>query len=435
MKYLFLDTNIFIHFKGFEDIPWKTLLDTDDDVTIVLASIIIREIDGHKDSSKGRVKNKARKISEKLNQILLSGQSSRIPLVYCKESPIKDAERDNFDLSVNDDRFLLNVLHSSFPKEDVYVVSNDTDLLLKAKDLELNILRMDDTYRSSEEPTDEEKELKKVREELARWTDRRSDPKVMFVDTEDTCLRFERIVFKTLDEIVEEKVQKEALRYPEEKDEEITFDNYFNNFQKQMAAICKQINTHDAAQKAVYNQMRKEYLEAFRKKESLETQKKVRQYAFKKIKLRVYNGGTAQTGDLHVSLRFPDGVNLYSPKESMTRVSFDPPVKPQYDRCLAQIASLSSLSALGYRPNNTIDMWDPEKPTDKLEYSTNLSRLTHGLQVEIDEEIYVNTEDSQEFEIEWFIADSNLLDHKYGKLKVVVAEKNNDSDENSFSNK
>lgn len=432
MKYLFLDTNIFIHFKGFEDIPWKSLLDTDDDVTIVLASIIIREIDSHKDSSKGRVKNKARKISEKLNQILLSGQSSRIPLVYCKETPIKDTEKDIFDLSVNDDRFLLNVLHSSFPKEDVYVVSNDTDLLLKAKDLELNILRMDDTYRSSEEPTDEEKELKKVREELARWTERRPNPKVLFVGTEDTCLRFERMVFKSLDELVEEKVQEEALRYPEEKDEAITFDNYFDDFQKQMAAICKQLNSHNAEQKAVYNQMRKEYLEAFRKKEFLEIQKKMRQYAFKKIRLRVYNDGSAQTGDLHVSLRFPDGVKLYTPKESMTRVSFDPLVRPQYDRCLAQIASLSSLSALGYRPNNIVDMWDPDKPTDKLEYSTNLTRLTHGLQVEVDKAIYVNTEELQEFEIEWFIADSNLIDHKYGKLKVVVEEKNGDSDNNSF---
>lgn len=430
MKYLFLDTNIFIHFKGFEDIPWKTLLDTDDDVTIVLASIIIREIDSHKDCSKGRVKNKARKISEKLNQILLSGQSSRIPLVYCKETPIKDTEKDIFDLSVNDDRFLLNVLHSSFPKEDVYVVSNDTDLLLKAKDLELNILRMDDTYRSSEEPTDEEKELKKVREELARWTERRPDPKVLFIGTEDTCLRFERMVFKSIDELVEEKVQEEALRYPEEKDEEITFANYFDDFHKQMAAICKQLNSHDAAQKAVYNQMRKEYLEAFRKKAFLEIQKEMRQYAFKKIRLRVYNEGSAQTGDLHVSLRFPDGVKLYTPKESMTRIPFEPPVQPQYDRRLAQIANMSNLSVLGYRPNNIVDIWDPDKPTDKLEYSTNLTRLTHGLQVEIDEDIYVNTEEVQEFEIEWFIADSNLIDHKYGKLKVVVEEKNDDPDNN-----
>lgn len=77
-------------------------------------------------------------------------------------------------------------------------------------------------------------------------------------------------------------------------------------------------------------------------------------------------------------------------------------------------------------------MWDPDKPTDKLEYSTNLTRLTHGLQVEVDKAIYVNTEELQEFEIEWFIADSNLIDHKYGKLKVVVEEKNGDSDNNSF---
>ena len=420
MKYLFLDTNIFIHFKGFEDIPWKTLLDTDDDITIVLASIIIREIDGHKDSSKGRVKNKARKISEKLNNILLSGQPSRIPLVYCKETPIKGNEKDNFDLSVNDDRFLLNILHSSFPKNDVYVVSNDTDLLLKAKDLELNILRMDDTYRSSEEPTEEEKELKKVKEELARWTARMPDPKVLFVGTEDTCLRLERKVFKSLDELVEKKVQEEARRYPEEKDEEITFDNYFDNFQKQLTAIYRQMNMHDAAQKKVYNQMRKEYLEAFRKKESLETLMRMRKCSFKKIRLRVYNGGSAQTGDLHVSLRFPESVNLYTPKDSMTRFTFDHPVKPQYDRSAAQIASISSFLAYGNRPDNTVIMWDPEKPTDKLEYSTNLTRLTHGLQVEIDEDIFVNTEELQEFEIEWLIADSNLIDHKYGKLKVVV---------------
>lgn len=105
------------------------------------------------------------------------------------------------------------------------VVSNDTDLLLKAKDLDLNILRMDDTYRSSEEPTEEEKELKKVKEELARWTARLPDPKVLFVGTEDTCFRFERMVFKSLEGLVEKKVQEEAIRYPEEKEEEITFDN------------------------------------------------------------------------------------------------------------------------------------------------------------------------------------------------------------------
>lgn len=118
----------------------------------------------------------------------------------------------------------------------------------------------------------------------------------------------------------------------------------------------------------------------------------------------------------------------------MTCFSFNPPVKHQYDRSLAQIASMSRLSALGDKPDNTVDMWDPDKPTGKLEFSKNLTRLTHGLQVEIDENVYVNTEELQEFEIEWLIADSNLLNHKYGKLKVVVEEKNEGSGNKSFSN-
>ena len=73
MKYLFLDTNIYIHYKGFENISWKDLLSTEDDVTVVMTSIILREINRHKDSSKGKVKNKAWKISEKLKSILLNG--------------------------------------------------------------------------------------------------------------------------------------------------------------------------------------------------------------------------------------------------------------------------------------------------------------------------------------------------------------------------
>ncbi len=56
MIFLFLDTNLFLHYKGFEDIPWKNLLNTTDDITIVLVSIVLREINGHKDSSKGRLK-------------------------------------------------------------------------------------------------------------------------------------------------------------------------------------------------------------------------------------------------------------------------------------------------------------------------------------------------------------------------------------------
>ncbi|MDE5823068.1 MAG: hypothetical protein K2H91_00050 [Lachnospiraceae bacterium] len=45
------------------------------------------------------------------------------------------------------------------------------------------------------------------------------------------------------------------------------------------------------------------------------------------------------------------------------------------------------------------------------------------MMVSLGEEIYINTEELQEFEFDRFITDSSLIDHKYGTLKVVVADK------------
>lgn len=424
MKYLFLDTNIFIHYKGYEDIPWKTLLGTSDEVSVVLASIIIREINGHKDSSKGRVRNKARKISEKFNKILLKNQQSRVPLFHCRETPIQDNEKTIFDLTVNDDRFLLNVLHSPYPKEDVYVVSNDTDLLLKAKESGLNILLMDDTFGAAEEPTEEEKELKKVKEELARWTNRCSNPQILFSDNDSDCLGFKLIQHESVEEFVEQKVLEESLRYPEEKEEPITYDNILGAFQQQMTTLANLYLRHTPEEKACFNQMRTRYLSDYRKKEALQAKKEMLQNAFKRLKIKVINGGTAPTGDLYIVLRFPRNVNFYTLSESVSKYEYEPPVKPQYNQMLASMSGLSSINMLGGYPDYSITMWNPDKPSSKFEYVSRLSNLTHGLQSELKNEIFIDTRERQDFEIEWCIADSSLLDHKHGKLRVVVSNKN-----------
>lgn len=423
MKYLFLDTNIFIHYKGYEDIPWQKMLNTSDPVSVVLASIILREINGHKDNAKGRVRNKARKMSEKFNNILLKGQQSRIPLLYCRETPIKEKEKAVFDLTVNDDRFLLNVMHSAYPKEDVYVVSNDTDLLLKAKESGLNILPMDETYRSAEEPTDEEKELKKTKEELARWTNRCSNPKIVFCENDSDCMEFEQVHYRPVEEIVEEKVLEEALKYPEEKDEPIKTGNYLDLFHQQIEMLSKLTMQHTPEEKMCFNQMRNEYLKAFREKETLNVKRKMYEYAFKQLKVKVVNEGTAQTGDLHIVLKFPNDIKLYSPKESICRYEYDNPIVPKYNRLFANIENIGKYNIMGGYPDYSVKMWNPEKPSTKFEYVFRLSNLTHGLQCELKEDLYISTENVQDFEIEWHIADSSLLDHKYGKLRVIVSSK------------
>lgn len=421
MKYLFLDTNIFIHYIGYEDIPWTELIHTKDEVSIVLASIIIREIDKHKDSSKGRVKTKARKISQKFKSILLNGLSSRTPLLYCKETPITEEEKKIFDLSVNDDRFLLNVLHSTYNKEDVYVVSNDTDLLLKAKELGLNILSMDETYRSAEGPTDEEKELRKTKEELAKWKNRCSNPKIVFCDNDSECIEFKQYQGCSVEDIVEERVQEEAKKFPEE-DDEATENKSYKEILPQQASL-QLIWQHTQEEKAYYNKMRYKYLREFREKETLIIKRAMYFHAFKKLKLKIVNKGTAQTGDLHITLKFPKEVKLYNQRESISKYEYEEPVKPQYQRNLLDIEKINQ-HIWGYNPDYSVKMWNPDKPSNNFEYSSRHTRLTHGLEYNLPHELYIDTEDLQDFVIEWHIADSSLVDHVEGKLRVIVSDKN-----------
>ena len=58
MKYLFLDTNIFLHFINFEQIPWGNLVD-DTEFKIIVSDIVAGEIDKHKDGARGKIQKKA----------------------------------------------------------------------------------------------------------------------------------------------------------------------------------------------------------------------------------------------------------------------------------------------------------------------------------------------------------------------------------------
>lgn len=63
MKYLFLDTNIFLHFQNFEQIPRGNLVG-DVDFKIIVSDIVAGEIDKHKDGARGKIQKKAKVLSK-----------------------------------------------------------------------------------------------------------------------------------------------------------------------------------------------------------------------------------------------------------------------------------------------------------------------------------------------------------------------------------
>ena len=77
MKYLFLDTNIFLHFINFEQIPWDNLVG-DVDFKIIVSDIVVGEIEKHKDGARGKIQKKAKAISKLFGDVFLGDKKLSI---------------------------------------------------------------------------------------------------------------------------------------------------------------------------------------------------------------------------------------------------------------------------------------------------------------------------------------------------------------------
>lgn len=430
MKYLFLDTNILLHYQRFEDIPWKTVLSIADDIAVVICETVVAEVDKHKDGSRSRLRDRAKKMSAYISSLLLDGVNGKVPVSFCPFVKPTTDEEERYELSICDNRIILSALHSGFSYEDIIIVSADNNLLIKAKSAGLGYHKMKDEYLLKSEPTDEEKELKATKAELEKWTNRISNPRVVFSDSEEDVIVMPLLKPIDVDTEVEKRVREESNRYPEKrvKVQDDGFGGALNDMYRQIEALSTFASIHSEAQFATYNAMRKEYLEAFREKARLEVIKEITQAAFRKVKLSIYNNGTAQTGNMFVTVNFQEGTRLYTQKNSTTTKEYPQLITPQYDRILASAMAMQPLTINGYIPNHSVSYMDESKPIRKLSFKYSESELIHGLIRSLESELFIDTRYEQEIEIRWSIADSALVDHKYGKLKVIV-KKIEDNDE------
>ena len=117
MKYLVLDTNIYLHYKDFEQIDWKSLFK--DDVTICVPQRVIEEIDKHKDQSRGKLQKRARKLSARFSEILLQDAATKVPVEIMDNPPSTAFDDPQYHKEVADDWIILSALHSSQGLADV----------------------------------------------------------------------------------------------------------------------------------------------------------------------------------------------------------------------------------------------------------------------------------------------------------------------------
>jgi rRNA-processing protein FCF1 len=403
MKYLVLDSNILLHYKCFEDIPWQEELGCGE-VTIVLTAMVLEEIDKKKDQEKGKIQKRAKAVSSRICEILIDGKTSKYPVVFLESAFATEDERRQYHLDSNDNQILFDVMRSEMNLEDFVVVSSDNPMLIRAKQRGLKILKLDDKYRLKDELSKEEKEAQAAITELARLKSRLPEPKLIFEDG-GNHIQIKRVTTYDFEEEVKVRMNELRCRWPEktiEDEQEIIMGHVFYRVSQEQ--ILK------------YNISRNKFIEQSEKKVRLEVERDDLDRRMKKITISVYNSGNASTGKMNIFVDIPEGIKLYE-ENSKKKIEYDEPSTPNYSG-ITPIPQFNSMYGY-YKPS--IKMWDSDDYIKKRQLKETSEPLTHTLLREVFS-FYVDSATCPNFGLKWYIADAALVDPILGELNVSFVE-------------
>ena len=417
MKYLVLDTNVYLHYKDFEQIDWKSLFN--DDVTVCVPQRVFEEIDKHKDLNKGKIQRRAKRLSARFSEIFLQDATTRVP-VEVLSHPLATAFNDpQYHKEISDDWIILSALQSSYNNAALVIVSGDNGILLKAKQHDLGFFRMPDNLLLAEEASEEEKEIKQLRQQLDKYENRLPDPKVEF-EGETSLLTIEKPQFINIkDELAAYELQlKGSLSY-----QPLTDAPSSSNISYLFGSV-NNIVYSTLEQRQEYNKELDQYFEKKLKLKEYQLGHELMEQHFRKLSFILSNDGTASLGDTNVFLIFPSEVKLYSQNSKVT-IRLDDPAEPVLKNNLSRFdVNLMSLQ-YGYKDSTEkIELWSPSKTLDHHNFKYFSHRLTHRMwrPLENKEDIYIDISQCGNFAIKWIIIDSELIDSVEGELHVVVKE-------------
>lgn len=415
MKYLVLDTNVYIHYRDFEQIDWKALVG--DDVTIAVPYYVLREIDKHKDQSRGKIQKKAKKISARFSDIFLMGQKSAIPVTELNNPPASAFDAPQYNKEICDDWIILSALYATIDKSDIVVVSGDNGILMRAKHCGLGFYKMPDSLLISEELSDEEKEIKRLRDELAKFTNRMPNPSVTFTNGSSTL---------TLTKPASRDIEAELQQYEMELRRSHPYKSYEINSQSNSVYDTLQrltVSRSTPEQIDKYNKELDEYFDKMVKQKRTELTVDMLNHRIQEVPLWLLNSGNAQTGDTNIVITFPDEVHIYdeSCKKDVVIVEYDEPVLQDNFTAFRTPAFGGST----YKNSKSVEKWilGTYLKDNTLFYSH--SKLNHGMlnKLTYKKNLYVDAAQCGNFKIHWTVIDSNLIDEREGDVHVIVKEK------------
>ena len=174
--FAFIDTNVLLHYRFFCDVDWAAALD-EPEVVLVLAPVVLSELNDHKWSGSRREKARAKGVLKAIDEIELAAEAigirAGVSVMGIGHEPAEAVfARYRLQGSVNDDRLLASLL--AFREERgsnhrVRLVTADAGLRVKARVQRIEVVAPADDLAIADEPDETERRLSAANRELAAY--------------------------------------------------------------------------------------------------------------------------------------------------------------------------------------------------------------------------------------------------------------------------
>jgi rRNA-processing protein FCF1 len=439
MTYLFVDTNIFLHYKFFIEIPWQTIFRNE--FEIVLAPVVMDELDKHKRHPNPKTASRAKKVLTKIEEI--NDQPGSYPFRYIYKRPSQDTfDQYQLDRKEQDDCILAVMLEfkSQHPNDQILLISNDTGPRFRAASLGIEAAKLVEDYLNPTEKTEEQKQIQKLTQEIFVYKNK--IPKVSLCFKDDAIHYQYKLkpILDTTEAFISLRMASIKEKYPPLvwEDPELAQAKLAEELKSQpkgtpLEEAFKSNRLLSGLQ--MNNSVSKEQVENFNK-DNNDFVEKYRQYLGKQFTLSVIkslslpiaiqmkNEGNVPALDIDIWLHFPDGFELYSvgdyPKKTKEP---KPPYRPKhrYDTGLMIVPSISSVYSSGTGSIPNINFNQPTiRKTNSYEVDFHINSLKHFQSHDLERLIVVfpSYEKIKNFTIDYEIVIGNVPEPVVGKLSV-----------------
>lgn len=441
--YVFLDTNIFLHYQDFDQIKWSDVLGTGS-ITIVIPPVTVRELNSQKDSPQypKKIKTRAGKTLIKLHNYFASSLLTKIKEeleIYLEDrDPLIDFTDNQLSWEIKDDHLIASIImyRNEKPDSQFILVTSDSGLALMAKGKRhgIQVIKLDDSLRLKEEPDLDQEKIKELQLELDEI--KRIIPKLslVFADKSQHSTFTPKISIAQSEVDIEAKVASLKSQYPKfnEKPKDVPEKKPAipTDFPASIAESLRNplgiISQDDIAKyNADLDRFFEKYNEYLRRKVHFENQES------NTIQLDIFleNDGTAPGEDIDIFMHFPDGFKIVKKLPSAPHEP-TPPGKPktQMEKLMESNQSLTRLIDFPviHPPNYSNTPPNISSPSIKrihsYEVNVHVQHIKHGFLEQLDPLfiIFDSYDTASSFHVDYRILAANVPTEISGQLHIVI---------------